>query len=308
MTPPPNNNKGLLKIVGALILIAIICLVIAVILTGTFTTSPQKKTPSPEISPPAPTVNFITPPSGASGTIVPVTIEGTDFAYGPSPSIWLAKTGERSINATAVIVISPTRLTCTFPLTAPSMSAGQWDVFLRKTNEQSGSKIGVFTVVNEISPPLTWNWSVNGWVDWQHSALCTQTTGKGTGSCLEYGPVIENGYGVQGSTVTLDRVPTESGVSKTFTAPTGSRWNTLTFKGLLSSSAMPSSRWMAIDVNGVRVFYADATQTPPGNGQQFSITRSFAPVNNLTVSISGGQDPTWGTSLYTIQFDSLTLS
>jgi len=293
MTPPPNNKKLSLKSAGALILIAIICLVIAVIAIGAFL---------------APPVNPITPSSGAAGTVVSVIINGTNFTYGPSPSIWLAKTGEPDINAADVAVISPTRITCTFPLTASSISAGQWDVFLKNAGEQSGSKIGVFTVINEIAPSLTWTWSVDGWGDWNHVALCTGTTGKKPASCVEYGPVVENGYGVQGSNVTFDRVPTQASVWKTFTAPSGSRWNTLTFNGLLSSSPVPFARWMAIDVNGERVFYANATQTPPGNGQVFTITQSFTPANNVTVMISGGQDPTWGTSLYTLQFYSLTLS
>ena len=116
------------------------------------------------------------------------------------------------------------------------------------------------------------------------------------------------GHGEYGSTVTMDRVPTESSVGKTFTAPAGTRWNTLTFNGLLSSSQIPFARWMAVEVNGVRVFYANATQIPPGNGQNFIITQSFAPADSVTISISCGQDPTYGTSLYTMQFNSLTLS
>lgn len=308
MTPTPPNTYGLLKIAGALIVIAIICLVIAVIVTGAFSTPPQKEIPISKITPAPSIISNIIPPTGALGSRVPVTIEGKDFSYGQSPSVWLAKTGEPDIIATDVAVISPTLIRCTFPLTASSMSAGEWDVFIKKADEQSGSKNSVFTVTNEISPPQKWNWSVNGWGDWQHAASCSPSAAKKPGSCLEYGPVIENGYGIYGSNVTHDRVPTESSVWKTFTAPSGTRWNTLTFNGLLSSAPIPRARWMAIEVNGLRVFYANATQTPPGNGQQFTITQSFTPANVVYVKISGGQDPTWGTTLYTMQFDSLTLS
>lgn len=302
METPPNNKDKSLKIVGIIILIAIICVVIAVIAFGAL--APQKNIPSPNITPPSP----FTPPTGASGTLVRVTIEGKNFSYGPSPSVWLAKTGEPDITATDVVVILPTQLACTFPLPASYSSAGPWDVFVKNAGEQSVSKIGVFTIVNAISPPLTWDWSVSGWNDWQHSASCKATTGTATGYCVEYGPVMVDGHGEYGSNVTLDRVPTESSVSKTFTASPGTRWNTLTFNGLLSSSRAPPARWMAIDVNGVRVFYANAAKTPPGNGQKFTITQSFTPANSVNIRISSGQDPTYGTSLYIMQFNSLTLS
>jgi hypothetical protein len=302
--PPPDNKNKLLKIVGIIVLIAIVCLVIAVIATGAFSTPPQKNIPSPNITPASP----INPPKGASGTLVRVTIEGTNFSYGPSPSVWLAKTGEPDISATDVVVILPTQIACTFPLPASHSSAGQWDVIVKNINEQSGSKVGVFTVVNEISPPLTWDWSVKGWGDWQHSASCKGTTGNEPGSCVEYGPVMVDGHSEYGSNVTFDRVPTQSSVSKTFTAPSGTRWNTLTFTGLLSSTRVPPARWMAIDVNGIRVFYADAAKTPPGNGQKFTITQSFTPANVVDIKISSGQDPTYGTPLYIMQFNSLTLS
>lgn len=304
MTPPPNIKKKLLMIMGALVLIAIICIVIAVIVYGPISTSPQKTSSSVSTAQP---LTPITPPTGASGTLVPVSIEG-NFTYGPSPSIWLAKSGDHTINAQDIVVISPTRLTCTFPLTSSYASAGQWDVFIKHAGEQSESKLGVFTVTNEISPPMKWDWSVNGWNDWQHTASCKGIAVTETGSCREYGPVMVAGHGEYGSDVTLDRVPTESSVSKTFTASSGTRWNTLTFNGLLSSSPVPFLRWMAIDVNGVRVYYANATQTPPGNGQQFTITQSFTPANSVNIRISSGQDPTYDTSLYTMQFNSLTLS
>jgi hypothetical protein len=308
MTPPPPHKKVSLKIIGTIILIAIICLVIVVLVTGVFSASPQQKIPSQNIPPAIPTNSVVMPPTGALGSLVPVTIKGTNFSYGPSPSVWLEKTGERDITAIDAVVISQTQLACTFPLTASSISAGQWDVVVKNADEQSGSKIGEFTVVNEISPPLTWDWSVDGWKDWQHAASCAGITGTQTGSCQEYGPVMVNGHGEYGSTVTLDSIPTQSRVSKTFTASPGARWNSITFNGMLSSSSLPVARWMAIDVNGVRVFYANAAQTPPGNGQKFTVTQSFSPANSVNVRIYGGQDPTFGTSLYTIQFDSLTLS
>ncbi|MDO9036172.1 MAG: hypothetical protein Q7U51_13355, partial [Methanoregula sp.] len=78
----PANKRGLLKIAGALILIVIICVVIAIIAMGAFSTPPEDKPPALNITPitPAPpTLSTITPPKGALGTIVPVTIEGKNF-------------------------------------------------------------------------------------------------------------------------------------------------------------------------------------------------------------------------------------
>lgn len=293
-------------IVGVIILVAIICLGIALTSTGAFSPPPQKQIlPSQDV--PSPSIATIIPPKGAVGTMVPVIIEGTNFSYGPSPSVWLAKEGGRDIYAADVAVISPTRITCTFPLTAASISAGQWDVLLKNANKPSVSKIGVFTIAPEISRPVTWNWSSEGWGDWQHSVSCKGTT-TGPGSCREVGPVMENGYGLHGTDVTLDSVQMESSVGKTFVAENGTRWKTLTFKGRLSSSTIPFARWMAIEANGERVFFANATQTPPGNDQEFTITRSFTPANRVYVRIVNGQDPSWDIPVYTMQFNALTLS
>ena len=309
MTSPPDNKTGLLKIAAAIIFVAIICVLIAVVVTSPFSTSPQKNITSPDIIPIPSGVSAITPSAGAYGTLVPVTILGTNFTYGPSPSIWLTKAGERDVYAADVAVISPTRITCTFPLPASSTSAGPWEVFLQNVNEQSGSKIGVFTVTNEISPPFEWNWTTaNGWDGWQSTTTCTEA---GTGPCTEYGPVMENGYGVYGSRLSPDSgSSTESRVWKTFTAPAGTRWNTLTFNGLLSSSTVDYTRSMTIYVNNEMVFSGDASQSPPGNGQQFTITKSFTPANRVDIRISGKQDPIFETDqmLYTLQFNSLTLS
>jgi hypothetical protein len=301
MTPTPDNKKApAAKIVGVIILIAIILLVIAIIATGVIPTSPpqeKKQTLS---------VLSLTPDRGAPGTTVPVTMGGMNFSFGPSPSVWLAKTGERNIMAGNVQIFGTTSMTftLTIPLTAP---AGQWDVMITGADGQFGSKTGAFTVVND-SKPLAWEWARDGWGDWQHGASCTGLE-TATGSCSEYGPVIVNGHGEHGSNIAPDLVvPTQSSVTKTFTAPAGTTWNTLTFNGQLSSSTIPDARWMEIWVNGAKVFYANATRTPPGNGQPFTITGSFRPANTAIVKISSGQDPTFEMSLYTMQFNSLTLS
>lgn len=311
MSPPPERKPLPLKVIGIVVLVVIVCLGLAFVIFGGVSPFAQKSVPpSPNLTPSLYGICNITPSGGAFRTTVAVTIDGTNFSYGASPDIWLAKPGEREIPAADVMVVSPDRITCVFPLYGSPVSAGQWNVLLRKPGEQDAVQIGVFTVTTNASPSVTWNWSADGWGDWQHSVQCTGLGTSGPGSCLEYGPSLENGAGIYGSTVSYDRVATESRVSKTFNASSGSGWNTVTFRGQLSPSTTDTMfRWMAIRVNGVTVFYANATMMPPGNdGQPFTITQSFAPSTRATIEISSGQDPTWEIAQYTMQFDSLTLS
>lgn len=305
--PPPHEKKKWSAVtVGALLLIVVIGILIVVIVTGVVSPLLQQK--SVPLDVPIVIPAAITPPDGTAGTLVPITLEGQNFAYGLSPQVWLTKPGEPDIPAIDVVVLSSTRLTCTFPLTGSSVSRGQYEVLTKNAGDASATRIGVFTVLDEVPPSLTWDWSTaGGWDGWQYRSSCTQTSGT-TGSCREYGPVLVNGHGEYGSNVTFDRIPTESYVEKMFAAPSGTRWRNLTFTGQLSSTTVPRARWMTIDVNGVQVFSANATQTPPGNARQFTITKSFSPANNVLVRITNGQDLTWGTTMYTMQFDSLTLS
>ena len=124
-----------------------------------------------------------------------------------------------------------------------------------------------------ISTSTGWDWSTQGWGDWQHTA----TWSGGSGS--EYGPVMvndaEGNHGEYGTDVSLSAGSTQSSVSKTFTDPTGTGWNTITFKGLMTPSDVPGGRWMTITVNGIQVFGGTASQSPPGNGVPFEITSSL---------------------------------
>jgi hypothetical protein len=259
---------------------------------------------------PAPTVTSIEPSSGNNGTIIQIVkVTGNNFGFGENPDIWLAKTGESNITASDTHIYGTTQLdfTLNIPRSAP---AGNWDLMVMSKDGQTGAYLGMFTITQQIEPPLMWDWSVDGWTGWTTTASCTGDLKPPTGSCLEYGPVIVSDHGEHGSSVTFDRVTTVSSVSKTFTNTSGPGWSTITFTGLLSNTGLPQKRWMAIDVNGASVFsktYAD--QTPPGNGQPFAITRSFTPVNTVTVTISSGQELTYlgDTTLYTMQYKSLTL-
>lgn len=307
MVFPHFGTGGLQKIRRSALSGSIALLLIAAIVSAGCLTSPgtPQEIPTQSTGPSAP----LSPSTGPAGALVPVSITGVNFSYGVSPSIWLEKQGETNIPAIDIVVVSPFLIKCVFPLPAASSFAGQWDVVIRTAEGAPGQKIGVFTILDEKAPPLVWKWSnENGWDGWQHTYACSDT-GTRTGTCLEHGPVIVSGHGEYGSMVTYDRVPTRSSVSKTFAAPDGARWSSVTFQGTLSASSLPHLRWLAIDANGVNVFYANATMSPPGNGQPFTIVRAFAPANSVTIQISGGQDLTLPeTPQYILQFDSLTLS
>jgi hypothetical protein len=138
-----------------------------------------------------------------------------------------------------------------------------------------------------------WNWATDGWGDWQHTA----TWSGGSGS--EYGPVmvndpVEGNHGEHGTDVSLYAGSTQSSVWKTFTDPTGTGWNTITFKGLMTASDVPGGRWMTLDINNNQVFGGTASQSPPGNGVPFEIKSSFTQSPTVTVKISNGQSPAWG--------------
>lgn len=307
MVVPQFSTGRLHKITGFALSGSIVLLLIAAIVSaGCLTSSGTSREISPQS--PAPSAP-LSPSTGTAGALVPVTLTGTNFSYGVSPAVWLEKPGQADIHAQDIVVVSPVVIQCVFPLPAASSSAGQWDVFIRNAEGASAQKIGVFTILDEKAPPLVWKWSNgNGWDGWQHTYACSDT-GTRTGTCLEHGPVIVSGHGEYGSIVTYDRVPTRSSVSKTFTAPGGARWSSVTFQGTLSPSSVPRLRWLSIDANGVNVFYANATMSPPGNGQPFTIVRSFPPANIVTIQISDGQDLTVrDTSQYILSFDSLTLS
>ena len=304
----PNFSTGrLLKITGSALSGSIALLLIAAILSAGCLTSPAGNPEIPPQSPESPT--YLVPSSGSAGSLVPVSITGTNFSYGISPSVWLEKPGEANIQALDIIVVSPALIKCVFPLPTTSGPSAQWDVLFQTNDGAPAQKIGVFTILDERAPPLEWKWSdETGWDGWQYGYSCSDT-GTKPGSCSEHGPVIVNGHGEYGSIVTFDRVPTRSYVSKTFTAPGSTRWSSVTFTGTLSPSSVPRLRWLSIDANGVNVFNADAAKNPPGNGQPFTITRSFSPANSVTIQISAGQDLTIRDSTqYILRFDSLTLS
>jgi hypothetical protein len=252
---------------------------------------------------PAPSIGTITPNHSPNGTTINlVIVTGTNFGFGTNPSVWLAKSGQDSIYASDIHIFGTTSMTfvLTLPLTA---SEGVWDVMVRSEDGQTSANLGAFTIDKQIgATPMIWKWdNVNGWDGWQAQTICEG------GSCTIIDPSIGNGYGIYGADVT-SAFSTESKVWKTFTPPSGASWNTITFNGMLSSSAAPIFRSMTINVGGLDVYDNNAASDPAINGQSFTITRTFTQTTSpITVTISGKQNPIADAS-YRMQFYSLTLS
>ena len=147
-------------------------------------------------------------------------------------------------------------------------------------------------------PPASssWTWSTQGWGDWQPS---WSITGPQVGPNSAYGPAIESNaaegtYGIYGTNNNLLAGSTQSSITKTFTDPSGSGWNTITFDGLMTATDVLGGRWMTISVNGNQVFGGTAQQMPPGNNVPFEIKRSFPLSSTAIVTIANGQNPAWG--------------
>jgi hypothetical protein len=255
---------------------------------------------------PPPTITSIVPSSGQNGTVIDIIkVTGTNFGFGSNPKIWLTKSGQGNITASDIHIYGTTQLS--FRLNIPdSAEAGNWDLWVQSEDGQTGAYLGMFTVTYKEPSTMTVDWSQNGWDGWEHTA---SWSGTETGPCSIVGPSIENGHGLYGTDVSLARRgSTQLVVSKTFTAADGEKWSHLSFTGLLSSSDLPSGRSMTVNVNGVNVYSGTAAADSSINGQPFTLAGSFDPANSVTVTITAKQDPTLATSLYTLQFDSMTLS
>jgi len=71
----------------------------------------------------------IDPTSAPQDSLVNATITLTEIEDGPSLSAWLSMTGETNIDATNLVVVDPTTLTCDFDLTGAT--DGLWDLHVR---------------------------------------------------------------------------------------------------------------------------------------------------------------------------------
>lgn len=94
----------------------------------------------------APTVTSILPKSGKRGTTVTITnLSGTGFVGTDKPTVQLTRAGQTPINATNVVVVRSTKITCKFPIGA-AKATGLWNVKVTNADKQSGTKAGAFTV------------------------------------------------------------------------------------------------------------------------------------------------------------------
>ncbi|MFA4825482.1 MAG: IPT/TIG domain-containing protein [Methanoregula sp.] len=257
---------------------------------------------------PAPLVSSIEPNSGINGTIIHVVnVTGQNFGFGTNPIIWLSKDGQSDIMASDVHIYGTTSLDflLNIPVTA---EAGVWDLHVRSQDGQTTAYLGQFTVISGLPEGFIWDWTTDGWDGWTYSSSYS-----GTESYSVIGPDIVSGNGIYGVSLpagTRNKVVTST-VSKTFTAPAGSQWSTLTFNGLLSSSDNDGGRSLNIKVNSLDVYPETTAATDPTlNGQQeFTITKPFDRANEVIVTIiSKGTVLKKTTFVYTTQFNSLTLS
>jgi len=98
---------------------------------------------------PAVTVTSITPNSGLRNTTVPVVVGGTSFADGAT--VTLTKSGQPSIGAVDVVVVSAAQIACTLDLPADA-AYGPWSVVVANPDGRKGTLSNGFTVT---LPPIT---------------------------------------------------------------------------------------------------------------------------------------------------------
>jgi hypothetical protein len=85
---------------------------------------------------PAPTVLSITPPSAINDSLVHVTdLAGTDFRVGAT--VRLHKSGQADINATSVLVVTPTRIACDLDIIGKAV--GDWSVIVTNDDAKSAT-------------------------------------------------------------------------------------------------------------------------------------------------------------------------
>lgn len=106
-------------------------------------------TPTPTPTPTL-TVTAIAPNTGTRGSTVAVSnLAGTRFVSGAT--VKLVHSGSSDIQATNVVVVSPTRITCQFSL-PPTAALGAWDVVVT-SGSSSATLPGGFTVMSPTPTP-----------------------------------------------------------------------------------------------------------------------------------------------------------
>ncbi|MBA7532249.1 hypothetical protein ES705_24475 [subsurface metagenome] len=102
------------------------------------------------ISNDAPQATNITPDSGPNdGPVDIANLAGTKFFA--NATVKLTRSGSSAIQATDVVVVGPTKITCRFDLT--SKEVGRWNVVVTNTDEQLGSLSNGFEVTIGVLTP-----------------------------------------------------------------------------------------------------------------------------------------------------------
>lgn len=105
---------------------------------------------------PPPTVTSITPDSGNTNTVIHITdLAGGNFQSGAT--VKLIGVGQPEINATNVVVVSESRITCDIDLRG--VSAGHWTVRVTNPDAEYAELADGFTVLWPVYIPLT----MRGW-------------------------------------------------------------------------------------------------------------------------------------------------
>jgi len=116
----------------------------SVVVTNTATNSTTSTlTDGFEIRNPPPTISSITPREGKFGDSIPITnLAGTGFLSGAF--VQLVRVGQATVTISPVVVVSPTKITCSIPLT--NVCPGIWDVKVSNSDGQSATLANGFEV------------------------------------------------------------------------------------------------------------------------------------------------------------------
>ncbi len=129
---------------------------------------------------PAPVVTSITPNTGVNtGTLHITDLAGANFQTGAT--VQLTRTGQTTINATSVVVVSPTKITGDLNLNGAA--PGAWNVLVTNPDGQSGALPGGFTVTPGHAEGMSVTVSVSG------GQFCAGRT-AGVKRCFDVSPLL----------------------------------------------------------------------------------------------------------------------
>jgi len=234
----------------------------------------------------APTVTSIAPNNGTnSGTVHITNLAGSNFQAGAT--VKLTRSGQSDINATNVVVVSSSQITCDFDLTGAA--AGQWNVVVTNPDSQSGTLPNGFTVSFS---GKTWNgsissdWHIAG--NWTPSGVPTSTDdvvipNVARAPVISSGDAVANGLTINTGAV-LDLTSRKLTVEGTLT-------NNGTLKQTQSvAGSSPTNFLRVTNLAGTLTKYygVDITASGAANVTADQV-KPLQPEANVTVTVSGNQ-------------------